>query len=192
MTEKIISDKTALLIMDYQPDILSFLGEQQETFLKNATQVLDIARAANMRVIYITVAFRPGYPEVNAQNLMFGQLKQNKRLVLNQPGTEIHTAVAPRDDDVVIVKHRVNAFMGTELDMVLRAHGIDTLVMCGVTTGGVVLSTLRFAADMDYRCFVIQDCCADRDPDVHRCLVEKIFPRQALVINSSQFKSSLA
>jgi nicotinamidase-related amidase len=84
-------------------------------------------------------------------------------------------------------KHRVGAFAGTDLDMILRAHDIDTLVLCGIATSGVVLSTLRHAADADYRIFVLRDCCSDQDSEVHGCLLDKVFPRQADVIDSAAF-----
>jgi nicotinamidase-related amidase len=102
------------------------------------------------------------------------------------PGTEIHPAVAPQAGEVVVTKHRVGGFPGTDLDMVLRANDIDTLVLAGIATSGVVLSTLRHAADADYRIIVASDCCSDRDAEVHRVLLEKVFLRQAKVITSAE------
>ena len=80
-----------------------------------------------------------------------------------------------------------NLICGTDLEMILRAKDIDTLVLFGISTSGVVLSTLLDAADADYRLFVIKDCCADRDPDVHACLTDKILARQATVLSSKDF-----
>ena len=96
----------------------------------------------------------------------------------------MHPAVAPAPGDILVTKHRVSAFAGTDLEMILRAHGIDTLILFGIATSGVVLSTVRHAADADYRLIVVKDCCADRDPDVHRCLVDTVFPGQATVITA--------
>jgi len=56
----------------------------------------------------------------------------------------------------------------------------------GIATSGVVLSTLLQAVDADYRVIVVKDCCADADPEVHRCLVEKIFPRLASVVTAGE------
>jgi nicotinamidase-related amidase len=92
---------------------------------------------------------------------------------------------------VVVTKHRVGAFFGTDLDMILRAHDIDTLVLSGIATSGVVLSTLRHAADADYRLVVAADCCADADPEVHRVLTEKVFPRQASVTSGAEVIAAL-
>ena len=85
-------------------------------------------------------------------------------------GSDIHADVAPKDGDIVIMKHRVSAFTGTDLEMILRANEIDTLVLFGIATSGVVLSTLVDAADRDYRLTVIRDCCADTDAELHSCL----------------------
>jgi hypothetical protein len=95
---------------------------------------------------------------------------------------EIHPDVAPQPDDIIITKKRVSAFAGSDLDIVLRAGGIDHLVLTGIATSGVVLSTLRQAADLDFNLTVLTDGCLDSDPEVHRVLTEKVFPRQAEVI----------
>ena len=96
--------------------------------------------------------------------------------------TQIHPAVAPLATEIVVTKRRVSAFAGSDLDMVLRSSEVDELVLCGISTSGVVLSTLRQAADLDYQLVVLQDGCADLDPEVHRVLLEKVFPRQADVV----------
>jgi nicotinamidase-related amidase len=98
------------------------------------------------------------------------------------PGSAIHPAVAPVVGDVIVTKRRVSAFTGSDLEVVLRAADVDHLVLTGIATSGVVLSTLRQAADLDYRLTVLADGCLDADPEVHRVLTEKVFPRQADVI----------
>jgi nicotinamidase-related amidase len=98
------------------------------------------------------------------------------------PGSAIHPAVAPADNDVIVTKRRVSAFTGSDLEVVLRAADVDHLVLTGIATSGVVLSTLRQAADLDYRLTVLADGCLDADPEVHRVLMEKVFPRQADVV----------
>jgi nicotinamidase-related amidase len=68
----------------------------------------------------------------------------------------------------------------------------DHLVLAGVATSGVVLSTVRLAADLDYRLTVLADCCWDRDPDLHRILLERVFPAQADVLNAADWSPSPA
>ena len=92
----------------------------------------------------------------------------------------------------MVGKHRVNAMFGTDLQMILGARNIDTLILLGYATSGVVLSTSRYAADADYRLFVVEDCCADNDVAVHDFLCAKIFPRQAEVVQSVDVIKALA
>ena len=105
---------------------------------------------------------------------------------------EVHAAVAPKPGEVVITKHRASAFFGTDLDVILRANGIETLLLAGIVTSGVVLSTVRHAADADYRLVVVEDCCADRDPEVHRMLVEKLFARWTTVMKTEDVLARVA
>jgi len=99
--------------------------------------------------------------------------------------------VAPLPGDPIVVKHRVSAFSGTDLETLLRARGIDTLVLFGIATSGVVLSTVRHGADADYRLVVIKDCCVDGDDEVHRVLTEKVLARQATVVGAADVLAAL-
>ena len=100
---------------------------------------------------------------------------------------QVHPALAPADEEVVVVKRRVSAFTGSDLEVILRAYGIQHLVLAGLSTSGVVLSTLREAADKDYRVTVLSDCCADRDEEVHRVLTTKVFLMQADVVGVEEW-----
>jgi nicotinamidase-related amidase len=106
---------------------------------------------------------------------------------LDDPGTQIHPAVAPHPGDIVVTKKRVSGFAGSDLDIVLRSLEASSLVLTGIATSGVVLSTLRQAADLDYELTLLADGCADADAEVHRVLVEKVFPRQAVVLSVDEW-----
>jgi nicotinamidase-related amidase len=192
MAEQLSIDRTrsAVLIMDYQAAVVAGFATDHEALTKRAAQVLTDARRAGLKIIYIVVNFRPGYPEVSPRNVNFNAVRQSGRFIA-EAGTEVHPGVAPQPGDITVVKHRVGGFPGTDLDMILRSNDIETLVMFGIATSGVVLSTLRHAADADYRLVVLKDCCSDRDPEVHRVLVDKVFPRQATVITAAEFIAAL-
>lgn len=181
MTVSLDPKTTALLVMDYQTGILGLVPDKQEALLAQTTSLLEAARKASVRVIYVVVGFRPGYPEVSPRNASFGPIAKSGRFAAGSAGTEIDPRVAPKDGEVVVTKHRVSAFAGTDLDMILRAHAIDTLVLAGISTSGVVLSTTRHAADADYRIVIAADACLDPDAEVHRVLLEKVLARQATV-----------
>lgn len=181
--------RTAVLSLDLQTRIVGIYVKEQETFLGRAAAVLARARSIGMRVIHVQIGFRPNLPEVSSRNTLLHAIKSSPRhcQIFEGSAGAIHPAIAPSADDIVIVKHRVNAFTGTDLDMILRANDIDTLVLFGIATSGVVLSTLLHAADVDYRLVVVKDCCADLDPDLHACLLDKLFPRQATILSAAEF-----
>jgi nicotinamidase-related amidase len=185
-------ERTALLIMDYQAGILGGLGADAEALLARAQDVLAATRRAALPIIYVKVCFRPGHPEVGTGNVRLTELKEAGRFVSGAPDTEIHPAVTPQRTDLVVMKRRVSAFAGSDLEVILRARRIETLVLFGVATSGVVLSTVRQAADADYRLIVVGDCCGDRDAEVHRVLLEKILPRQAEVASAVELVAGLA
>ena len=178
---------TALLVMDYQQFLVDAFVDEPATTLERVAGVLRESRAAGIPIIYVTVGFRPGHPEVSNNNLIFTGVRAGKRFVLGDDGTEIPGAIAPQPDDPVVVKHRVSAFESTDLAMLLRARRIDTLVMFGIATTGVVLSTVRQGADLDYRLVVLADLCHDTDAEAHRLLLEHVLPRQALVVPADEY-----
>jgi nicotinamidase-related amidase len=107
------------------------------------------------------------------------------------PTGAIHATVAPQADDLVVTKHRISAFAGTDLEMILRAREIDTLILFGIATSGVVLSTFLHASDNDYRLIIVKDCCADLDAEGHSYLIERFFPRLATVTTSDKLINAL-
>ncbi|MFJ4921138.1 cysteine hydrolase family protein [Streptomyces sp. NPDC088725] len=201
--------KSALLVMDVQQGIVGRFTGEDTGYLSRVGRAIDGARAAGLPVLYVVVGFRAGHPEISARNKTFGAIASAVRSGAEQssagqsggaaaggfadgdPHAEIHPDVAPRPGDVVVTKKRVSAFAGSDLDMVLRAGDIDSLVLTGIATSGVVLSTLRQAADLDFGLTVLEDGCLDADPEVHRVLTEKVFPRQAEVVTVDKWVASL-
>jgi nicotinamidase-related amidase len=175
-----VADNAALLVMDVQRAIVERFAD--DDLLERVAEAIAAARGSGIRVIYVRVAFRPGHPEVSARNRTFAAVRDAGGLI-DDEGAAIHDAVAPLPGEVVVTKRRVSAFAGSDLDVVLRAAEITHLVLCGIATSGVVLSTVRAAADLDFELSVLHDACADGDPEVHRVLTEKVFPRQAAVLD---------
>ncbi len=181
-------EHTALLVMDVQEGVVERLGGPD--LLARVAAAIAAARAAGVRVIYVQVGFRAGYPEVSPSNLTFAGISESGRFVEGE-SVAIDPAVAPEPGEMVVTKRRVSAFAGSDLELVLRAGGIGALVLTGIATSGVVLSTLRQAADLDFQLTVLSDACADRDEEVHRVLLEKVFPRQAVVRTVDEWAAGL-
>jgi nicotinamidase-related amidase len=178
---------TTLLVMDVQEGIANNFDDAA---LAPIVQALAAARDAGIPVVFVRVAFRAGHPEVSPDNRMFSALSERGGLL--EAATTIDPRVAPRDDEPLVTKRRVSAFAGSDLDVVLRARGAKTLVLCGISTSGVVLSTLRAASDLDFDMVVLGDACLDGDEEVHRVLTEKVFPRQAEVLDVATWAQRLS
>jgi nicotinamidase-related amidase len=184
-TSRSIDPKTtALLVMDYQPAILGMLGDGAQALTALAGQAIGIARGHCAQVGYVRVAFDDAdYDAVPAHSRFAPILKiVGQAFHSAAPSTAVHPDIAPQPGDIVVRKTRVGAFSTTDLDRQLKERGIVTLVLAGISTSGVVLSTVRDAADRDYQLFVLADACADRSADVHDFLIEQIVPHQAHVI----------
>ncbi len=179
-------DNTALLVMDMQAGILPRVPDAPALLAKVA-KAISAARKEKIPVIYITVGFRAGALEVSPNNKSFSAGKALYETMDMTQFMAIDPAIAPLQGDAHVVKRRVSAFTGSDLEVLLRSQGIHHLVLAGISTSGVVLSTLREAADKDYRLTVLADCCVDPDPEVHQVLMAKVFPRQAEVISSADW-----
>jgi nicotinamidase-related amidase len=183
--------RSALLVMDFQSEIVGMFGDKLTPLVERTAALVATARKAQLPIVYVVVAFRPGHPELSPRHPSYERIAKTNRLVAGSSGAEIVAALRPADGDAIVTKSRVNAFAGTDLEVLLRARGIDTLLLCGIATSGVVLSTVRHAADADYRLVVVRDCCADADEEVHRVLTEKILPRQATVTTADELTAAL-
>lgn len=181
-------NNTVLLVMDVQPNILERVPNKDK-FLGLVRTAVSDAHSKQIPVIYVVVGFRPGLPEISPRNQSFGSIKKSDmaaRMVDPAP------SIVPTGTDVVVVKRRVSAFSGSDLEVILRAQEIKHLVLAGISTSGVVLSTVREAADKDYKITVLADLCADFDEEVHNILMEKVFPRQTTVMQSNEWLNTIS
>lgn len=181
-----LADRSALLVMDVQPGILE-RAPDPAAYLARVTEAVRAARDGAVPVIHVVVGFRPGMPEVSARNQAFSTVKQRNPAMLGEP----RPAVDPEGRDLVVTKRRVSAFTGSDLEVILRAGEIGHLVLCGIATSGVVLSTLVEAADKDFRLTVLSDLCVDPDAEVHAVLTGKVFRRQAQVTTAADWIAGL-
>src|SRR5215472_18700578 len=109
--------------------------------------------------------------DFSAGNMAQSPMRAAGAVLPADPARLIHPSVQPREGEPVIAKHRTSAFSGSAFDTILRAQAIETIILMGHATSGVILSTVRLAADLDYHVIVVEDGCADRDPEVHQLLM---------------------
>jgi nicotinamidase-related amidase len=188
----IIDMNTALIVGDIQVGIVARFPNA-EKLLARLAQAIGAARAAGVPVVFVRSAFRAGGPEISRRNKAFGAMIGTPAVAggENDEARAIHPSVAPLSTEVVVTKRRTSAFSGGDLDIVLRSLDVDHLVLTGLATSGVVLSTVRQAADLDFRLTVLNNGCQDFDEEVHDVLVNRVFPRQADVLTVEDWVSSL-
>lgn len=180
--------KTALIIGDIQRGITGAYPFARQV-VAPLTELLPRARNAGVLVVFVRIAFRANRADLPPGNPLFSTFFEAKDIFHEGvPGTEIDLPV--RDEDVVVLKRRASAFAGTDLDLVLRAHAVDTVAVAGVATSAMVAATCYDAADRGYHITVLRDGCADSDPAVHEFFMDKVFPgRAAKVVRCSEWLS---
>jgi nicotinamidase-related amidase len=185
--------RTALLVMDYQAGILGRLADADELVARVAGAIALVRRTGG-QVGYVRVAFEDAEIAAMPSTSSMGAriASAGRAFHVDAPSTAIDARIAPVAGDIVVRKIRVGAFSTTDLDAQLRARGVDTLLLAGISTSGVVLSTVRDAADRDYRVVVLEDGSADPEADVHAFLTQQIFPRQGEVIAIADLEGLLS
>jgi len=190
-TPDIIASNTILLVMDYQIGILNNIPNSGE-LLPRMANAIQIARSKGVHIGYVRVAFDDTeYNAIPETNKAFNMMTTGRKMHKDMPETAIHNEIIPEPGDIMVRKIRFGAFSTTDLDQQLRDLKIDTLILAGISTSGVVLSTVRDAADRDYRIYVLEDCCSDRDSEVHDILMQKVFPRQTYIISITDMSDLL-
>ena len=179
--------RTALLAMDLQ---LTQFASTSPDYLPRAVHAVETARAAGVPVIHVALRLRPGHVDAHPRNKIFGSLPAGI-FTADDPGAAIHPDVAPLEGEIVVYKNRVSAFAGNNLQQILAAQEIDHLVLAGISTGGIVLSTALQAADLDYRVTVLSDACFDPSPVLHDALVNEVLARRGEVATVGEWSKTL-
>lgn len=165
-----------LLVMDMMNDLIhpdgmggkSYVPQCQERGVYDNTKLaIKSARAAGIIVGYVRVGFSPDYVECPLGSPVFSKAKENNVFQLNSWGTQVLEEFAPNTGDPDIIKHRVSPFYATKLEALLSAQNIKELILCGVSTNGVVSAAVREGHDRDYVCTVLEDCCAGATSEEH-------------------------
>jgi nicotinamidase-related amidase len=177
-------DRTALVIIDMQRDFLepggfgAALGNdvgRLRPAIAPCRAVLDAARARGLLVIHTREGHRPDLSDAPRLKVARGDPAlrigapgpMGRILVRGEPGHDIIGELCPQAGEPVIDKPGKGAFYQTDLDLMLRNRGIETLLVCGVTTEVCVNTTVREANDRGFRCIVLADCCASYFPEFH-------------------------
>ena len=159
----------AIIVMDYMNELVhpdgKFKGrgypqfEQDNNVLDKTKLAVELARKKGFLVVYVKFGFTKDYKDLPKNSPLFALAKKFQAVQLDTWATEFHEKLDVREEDKIILKHRVSPFYGTYLDAYLRVNNVDELFLCGVSTDLVVQSAAREAHDMDYKVNVLSDCC---------------------------------
>jgi biuret amidohydrolase len=167
----IATQRTALLVIDMQNDFVEegapLEFPEGRRVLPTIQKVLETARVHGMPVIYPAHVHRPGGADMGIHRELYPPVAAGEALVDGGRGVAIYPEITPQAGELVIKKHRYNSFYATDLEIVLRGLGVDTVVLTGMTTECCVLGTARGALECGFRSVVLADACASCDyPDL--------------------------
>jgi biuret amidohydrolase len=198
--QRIRPERTAIIAVDFQHDVVGADGAFAPMFhaevsrkgvITAAVRLLGDARVAGAKVVYSRATFSPGYPELVANIPLFAKVAEYGCLVDGSPEAAVIDLMKPHGGDIVVTHHRVSCFQGTELDVVLRGAGIDTIVLTGVATNLAVESTARNGSDLGYRTLVVSDACSTTSQAAHDASLESL-SMLAEIVSVDQLCAALA
>lgn len=188
----------AILVLDVINDLVhpnGSVGEDgfyahsaERQILNNIKKVLDISRQQYTPIFYVVVGFSENYAEWSSSSKLFKNVPNKKQVILGEWATEVHQLISPKSDEKVIQKNRIDPFFNTNLDLLLRTHCVNEVVLTGVSSEFVVLSAALSAHDRDYKVTVLEDCISSSDQYSHECAVH-IINKVADVMNSNKFNN---
>jgi nicotinamidase-related amidase len=191
--------KTALLVIDMQNDLVKAKEEpfngvtkmvKSKRVISNTAKVIAAARQAKMPIIFIGHVHRKdnadAFPTIT--DLMLQGLAPPPREALTEgtPGACFVDELKPLAGDHIVWKRRSNAFYSSDLELMLRRWGVDTVIITGVVTNGCVANTIRGAQERDLHVIVLSDCCAAMMPEDDEYFIKNAFPRAGRVRTSDE------
>jgi nicotinamidase-related amidase len=175
--------RTAVIAVHMQHDVVSpdgafggFFAAQaaERDIIGQAGKLLEAARRSGATTVYTRVAWQPGYPDLVANSPLLGIVAQSQCLIEGSDKAQIVPQLAPQDGDVVLTHQRVGGFSASQLDVILRSRGVDTVLFAGVATNASVESTARQASDLGYRTIIVADACSAADPGAHDAAIASL------------------
>ncbi len=168
---------TAFILIDFINEIVHESGKlatkgysnfiKDNSIFQNLSSAIHKARENNLLIIHVKIGFSKDYAEQPKSSPLFGKAHEFQALKLSSWATEFHEQIEVKENDVILTKHRVNAFHATPLDLILKNNAIDSLLIAGVATDLAVSSTVRDAHDRDYHITILADCCAAANKEDH-------------------------
>jgi ureidoacrylate peracid hydrolase len=203
MAEPIDPSLSALLVLHYQngltsPDgVFAFSGTPgqvaKHNCLEKTASALNAARKAGVQVIYVNIAYRPGFPELKKPTYpLIESIQSRNAFLLGTWDADNPDELKPEEGDIVVINFDSSAFSHTDLDGILRARGTKQLFLAGIATNWVVESTTRYGAELGYDVTVLEDCCQGFTDELHDFAIRNTLPYYAAITTSTDFVAALS
>ncbi|MDB5817194.1 MAG: isochorismatase [Rhizobacter sp.] len=204
LSTMLVPQHTALLVVDVQNDFGDKAGvmggfgldlSSVDAAVDRMQALLDAAHQAGVTVFLVrlqTTASRDSQA-ANLRRARMGRTVSESGRVCREGrwGAEFYR-IEPKAGDIEVSKWRYSAFGGTGLELQLRSRGIDTLLVCGLTTECCVETTARDAFALDYHVFVPSDACTAYDPQMHRYSLQSMATNFAIIVDTATVVSAWA
>lgn len=186
-----MNNNSALLVIDMQEGIARDMNNIEYLIDKNI-QTISIARSHNIPVIFVVASFEPNFLDVSSNNKFFTMVKDSGApMTKGEPGTKVLKELNPSPDEPIISRNRISAFVGSNLDVLLRSMEIHHLILTGVATSGAILNTALESADNDYITTVLSDATDDPIPNNHQFLIKQILPTSSNINTVQEWQNNI-
>jgi nicotinamidase-related amidase len=192
--------KLALLAVHWQNDLLKPEGAFGPIFAEEAkrqqlvprmARVMQAVRAAGGTVIFVNVAFNPGFPEVICNSALFRTAIKTNAFVRGSDGVRVADELAPLPGDFQVEHSRISAFYGNDIELILRRRGIEIVAVTGVATNVAVDHTVRDALQLGYDTILLEDCCCSSDVAFHEAALRTLRVLATWVTDAEEFLKRL-
>lgn len=196
------ASKSSLLILHYQnglvrhDGIFAFSGTpgqvEKHNCLEKTADVLKASRGASILVVYVNIAYRPGFPELKKPTYpLIESIQERGAFLRGSRDAEVPEELKPEEGDITVINFDSSAFSHTDLDCILRAKDIKQLFLAGIATNWVVESTTRYGAELGYDITVLEDCCQGFSDELHNFAIKETLPYYATIMKSQDFIAAL-
>lgn len=192
MKVKIVPNRTAVLVLDCQNDLVKITPRIRENrVLEHIAAVIGAARRRKLPVIHITASVRRDFLDIPRDSPLWDGLRKSRQLIFGTKGAAIHPKVRPLKNELVLNKTCVDPFLTTNLGQALQNHDVNTLIVTGLWTNWVVEATARHASDMGYRVYIPRECVASNTFENHDFAINRILPTICYVVKANDVIAAL-
>jgi nicotinamidase-related amidase len=202
MALQIDASKSALLVMHYQNGLVKPEGKfafsgtaaqvQKHNCLEKTASVLKASRNAGMTVIYVNIAYRPGFPELRKPHYpLIESIQERGAFIRGTWDADIPDEIKIEPSDIIVINFDSSAFSHTDMDCILRAKEIRQLFLAGIATNWIVETTARYGAELGYEISVLEDCCQGFTDELHDFAIKNTLPMYATIVESADFVKAL-